>query len=109
MNKYSNELDLYRDKIKGFNTQAFFVAIAIYHTSVIFYKKVLLYEMGKGAVLHLGLCGVIGIAMGYIIGNNFAKSYELYKTFRKKKRNFKKLNEDFEYFYVGKHEQEFDE
>ncbi len=109
INRYSNELDLYRDKIKGFNFEAFIIGFAFYHTSVIFYKRVLLYEMGRGAVLHMGLGAAIGIGMGYLIGYNYAKSYQLYKIFRNKKRNFKKLNEDFEYFYVGKHEQEFDE
>lgn len=98
-----------RDQIKGFSTEAYLIGAAIYHTSIIYSRKQLLYEMGKHAEIHIRNCLVIGLLSGFIIGYSFSYSISVYLAYRKSLKNVENLIKDYDYFYVNRHEQEFDE
>ena len=98
-----------QNNIKGFNLEAFFISIAIFHTAYIYKKNILLNEMGIKALRHMFICLTIGSMSGIIFGNYYGKSYGLYRGYNKTLKNVKKINDDFEYYYIGHHEEEFDE
>jgi hypothetical protein len=103
------DLKAIEKEIKGFNLQACFLAIALYHQSYIYLKKVLLNEMRKKALPHMGICLTIGVINGMIFGHYFGKSYSLYKSYKDAHKQVNKINKDFEFYYVARNEEEFDE
>lgn len=103
------DLEAIESEIKGFNMQACCLGIALYHYSYISFKKILLYEMGKKAFSHLGICLSIGLLSGVIFGNYFGKSYSMYKSYKNARNQIIKINKEFEFYYVGRNEEEFDE
>jgi hypothetical protein len=97
-----------RKLIKGFNSEAFFFGIILFHSTKIFYTKILFYEM-KHAFRHILFAISFGGFMGFFVGYTMASSFGLYLSYSRARKNVKKLINDFDYFYVTKHEQEFDE
>jgi len=98
-----------RNDIKGFSSDGCLLGVVIYNTSVIYYKKVLLNEMGKNAKKHINNCALFGIICGFLIGYTTSYSFSVYLSFRKAKKNLENLVKDYDYFYVMNHGQEFDE
>ncbi len=98
-----------KDQIKGFSTEGYLLGAAIYHTSLIYYKKQLLSEMGKYAERHIRNCFLVGVISGYLVGYSLSYSFSVYLSHRKAFNNVKNLIKDYDYFYVTKHEQEFEE
>jgi len=102
------ELISIRNQIKGFNWEGCLLGIAIYHTCVIFYKKQLLNEMGKTASKHLNRCAVFGVLTG-LLGYSTSYSLSVFTCYNQTLKNVENLIKDYDYFYVTKHEQEFEE
>lgn len=107
--KSLKKLEDIRSTLYGFNLSAFFVGIGLVHISQIYIKRVLLYEMGKKAVIHILSCLGAGILFGYIYGRNVSYSFTLYNKYKNTKKRLINIDNDFERFYVFHSEQEFDE
>jgi hypothetical protein len=75
INKTLQTLKTYHNNIRGFNLWSFGAGFCIFHMSIIFYKKRLLYEFNKGEYIrHIGLCTMSGMAWGCIVGYIFYPS-----------------------------------
>lgn len=98
-----------KNEIKGFNLEAFTIGVVIPHTIIIFKNKVLLNEMGKKAIPHIFMCLGVGVALGILLGNTMAKSFGLYREYNKTLKCIEKINKDYEYYYLSRHEEVFDE
>lgn len=104
------EMKDYEKKIKGFNTQAFFIGIILFHTGTIYWKQIMLNEMGKERALrHMSIALAIGFSSGIFFGFTLAKSFGLYRDYKLALKRLENLNANFEYYYVSRNEEEFEE
>jgi hypothetical protein len=102
-------ISLLEKQIKGFSYDFFLISFVFCHTFLIFKKKILLNEMGKNVIFHLSTCCLVGLIGGTLFGYNYAKSISLYKTYSKALERINKLNKDFDYYYMTRHEEIFEE
>jgi hypothetical protein len=73
-------------KLGGFNVWASLMGLAAYHFVTIMRTKVLFHEMGKGAILHAGICIGMGVTTGLLIGQLFSYDMILYIKWKQASR-----------------------
>jgi hypothetical protein len=103
------EIDSYENQIKGFNMEMFFIGIALFHSIQIFRSKILLNEMGRKSLIHMFNSFLTGATLGYITGYSYSSSYVLLKTYRRVQKNIHKIDTGYDFYYVSRHEEIFDD
>jgi hypothetical protein len=86
MKEYKEEVYTIQKENKGFNGYAGIFGIALYHTFNIYQRRVLVNEMGKGAVVYVGICLAVGLATGLFFGNTIGKDVRVRRTAARVKR-----------------------
>jgi DNA-binding ferritin-like protein (Dps family) len=88
--KASQLLDIYRSQLKGINQWFFALGVIAVHTTLLFKRRVMLYELPiRSYYLHLALLAGAGLASGLLVGSIYGKDI---KAFRKVNRLQKELD-----------------
>jgi hypothetical protein len=86
----TKNLDLYRKQLKGFNLWGFLFGVVAVHTTLLFTRRTMLYELPLNQyLLHLGMITGAGIAVGTFVGNAYARDL---KTYKKLNRFYRQIN-----------------
>lgn len=107
--KALNDVKDYEKNIKGFNLWGFLLGVSVFHTGRLYMTKKLLYEFEHRAINHIIYSIAFGCLSGYILGNKIAYDFKLYRTYRKTLKNIEHIQEQFDFYYIHRNEEEVED
>lgn len=81
LEEYQKNLPSIKKNFGSFNLYFAFLGLAGTHTFIIYSKKLVLHQMEKKAIPHIGLCLGAGLLAGFVVGNIYGSSYKLSKKY----------------------------
>jgi len=98
--KAKNEINSYKQKIKGFNKLGFLIGLSTFHCVKIYKTKTLLSELNsKNYLVHMFGCLCSGFITGKVSGEIIGFNYATYKVYKKAKKNVDELEHLFNLYY----------